>query len=440
MKQFLGTILMLTVGSLVYAADPLLLGSIAALVEAGDIQGALAVCDQAAQLDTELQALKASLLLAVGRDAEAKTTAQTITKAEPNNIQALFILATLEHKSAGRTREYSRLLEKIIALDSKHTQALVALGNTALDNHAYQTAASYFDRALALEPDNAQALLGRAGVHRQYEEFFAARTLLERAMALYPAWSAPLSERAKVYRALGQGGKALADLNAAKKLAPADYWLCLDRATLLVSLGKKDEAYDELTYAISLEPDIYVAYAYRAGILSERGQYDRAEQDYTTLVKLNPQYYFGFEGLGQCKMRASQWTAARDAFLSAYQYAPSEPSYALLAAINWIRAGKLTDPKQFLAQAMRQTDRYAIEWYLLQLFYNLSGDFDILTMVENETNPTAKTKLLYYLGHYYDVRNNKRLANRYFLQVQELGQTSLLEWHLNESVIAERKL
>ena len=157
-------------------------------------------------------------------------------------------------------------------------------------------------------------------------------------------------------------------------------------------------------------------------------------------IHRKPEYYFGFEGLGQCKMRAGQWAAARDAFRFAYQYAPSEPSYALLAAINWIRAGKLTDPKQFITGAMRQTDRYAPEWYLLQLFQNLSGDLDIINMAEKEKDPVVKTKLLYYLGQYYDVRNNKRLANRYFLQVRELEQSALLEWRLNEAVIAERKL
>jgi tetratricopeptide (TPR) repeat protein len=423
----------------IYASDPALLRSIVSLIDSGDIQGALLACEQIPKPDTDTQILKASLLLAVGRNAEAKTTAQGIIGAEPNNTQALFILAALE-KSAGRTREYQSLLEKIAALEPQHTQALSALGDNALETHSYQKAASYFDQVLALEPNNANALLGRASVHRYYEEFLAARTMLDQAIMLYPSWTSPLSERAKVYREIGQLGKALDDLNAAKKLDPSDYWVSIDRATLLLGLGKKDEACDELTHAISLEPDFYVGYAYRAGILAERGEYDKAELDYSAIVRLNPQYYFGFEGLGQCKMRASQWAAARDAFRSAYQYAPSEPSYALLAAINWIRAGKLTDPKQFLAQAMRQTDRYAAEWYLLQLFYNLSGDLDIITKAEKEENPVIKTKLLYYLGHYYDVRNNKRLANRYFLEVKELGQSSLLEWHLNEALVAERKL
>jgi hypothetical protein len=139
-------------------------------------------------------------------------------------------------------------------------------------------------------------------------------------------------------------------------------------------------------------------------------------------------------------MKNKQWTQARDAFLEAYKRAPKDYTYALLAAVNWMRGGKMTDPKQFLAQVLKTAPRDSLEYAMLKLFHDLSGDLDAAVKAENEKNVYTKARMVFYLACYYDIRGNATLANKYYTLVQELNAISTIEWRINEWILAERGL
>jgi predicted Zn-dependent protease len=139
-------------------------------------------------------------------------------------------------------------------------------------------------------------------------------------------------------------------------------------------------------------------------------------------------------------MRNRQWAEARDAFLEAYKQAPKEYAYALLATVNWMRAGKPSDPKQFLAQVLRTAPRDSLEYAMLRLFHDMNGDLNAATAADNEKNLDTKARMIFYLANYYDIRGNKTLADKCFLQVQELRRTATPEWRLNEWFLEERGL
>ena len=212
----------------------------------------------------------------------------------------------------------------------------------------------------------------------------------------------------------------------------------MDRAATLIDLNRKPEALTELDHAIALSPDSFLAYIYRAGIKDESGDYNGAEQDYTTLIRLKPDYYFAAEGLGIIRMRNHQYAEARDAFLAAYRQAPKEYRYALLAAINWMKAGRPSDPKQFLAQVIRTVPRDSNDWSIFRLYHDLSGDSDAVEKANKEQNLDEKSKLLFYIANYYDIRGNKTLANNYFLLVKDLNRMGMIEWKINEWILEER--
>jgi predicted Zn-dependent protease len=139
-------------------------------------------------------------------------------------------------------------------------------------------------------------------------------------------------------------------------------------------------------------------------------------------------------------MRKHLWAEARDNFLEAFRKAPADPAYALLAAMNWMRAGKINDPRQFLEQALRRAERESLEWYMLRLYRDLSGDSDIAIRIDQEQDPDKKARMLYYLANYYDVQGNRILADRYFLRVREMERRAVPEWRLNEIIVEERNL
>ena len=419
-----------------------ILTAVAECLARRDFPAALALFDQIEAEDAakiEIQLLRASALNSAGKPAEARAAAEGIISHEPDNTGALLVLAdsaALESKD----RERRAFLEQIIKIDPKNTRALTDLGTIALRAQSLGSAARYFDQALNADSAYGEALVGRGIVYRYNREPKRAEQLFNRAASLYPRWASPLHERARLYKGAGFTQEALEDLDAAKRLEPDNYWINVDRGTALVELNRKQEALEEFKLVLAADPDNFLAYVYSAGIKDELGDDEGAEQDYATLIKLRPDYYFAFEGLGMIKMRKYQWAEARDAFLSAYRQAPKEYSYALLATVNWMRAGRPSDPKQFLSQVLRTVPRESLEYTMLRLFHDMNGDADAAVKAGNEKNLDTKARMLFYLANYYDIRGNKNLADRYFLQVQELNRAATLEWRINELFLEERGL
>jgi tetratricopeptide (TPR) repeat protein len=387
----------------------------------------------------DLKLTRASLLNAMGRPADARAIASEIIASDPKNTEAMLSLAA-SASLEGKEREQRTLLERVVSIDPKNLIAITGLGYIALRAQVLRTAAAQFDKALAIDGDYREALVGRAIVYRYARDPKKSEQLLNKAISLSPEWAEPLHERARLYKGAGFLQDALDDLDAAKRLEPDNYWIRVDRAATLIELNRKPEALEELDYAVALDPNGFLSYVYRAGIREELDDYKGAEQDYTAIMRLKPDYYFAAEGLGIIKMRNGQYIEARDAFLAAYKQSPKEFRYAMLAAFNWMKSGRLNDPKQFLAQVLRTVPRDTPDWYILRLYHDLSGDKDIVDKTYREQNLDAKSKMLFYIALYYDARGNTALANKYFLEVKDMNRRYNIEWKINESILKERGL
>ncbi|MCL2719922.1 MAG: tetratricopeptide repeat protein [Treponema sp.] len=385
----------------------------------------------------QVRIMRASIYNAAGRPADARRIAENIIASDRNNTEALMVLADAASLQ-NMERERRQFLERVIGINPNHARALNDLGNISLRNQNLRNAATFFDRALAAEPDNGEALVGRASVHRYNREPRNAERLLNQAIILYPSWARPFAERGRLYKGAGLYADAIEDFSEALRLDPDNYWVLVDYGQTLMDVDQRQEALVLFNKAITIEPDVFMAYVYSAALKDEFGDYAGAEQDYLQLTKLRPDYYFGFEALGVIRMRNNQWALARDAFLEAYRQAPREYSYALLAAINWIRAGRQNDPRQFLAQVMRTAPRDSVELAMLRLFHDFNGDANVTIMVENERNLLKKSQMLFYLASFYDIRGNRSLSDRFHLMSQEIDAVGSLEWQLNEMVLTER--
>ena len=391
--------------------------------------------------DVEIKILHANIFNAAGRPADARRIASEVIAADSSNTEALMVLAdaaALENKD----RDRRGFLDRVIGINPNHVRALIDLANINLINSNLRAAGTYFDRVLQSEPSNGEALVGRASVYRYNRESREAERLLNRAVALYPEWARPYHERARLYKGAGYYSDALEDLQTAVNLEPDNYWVLVDFGQTLMELNRLQEALVHLDRAIDVSPDDFIAYVYSAAIKDALGDYAGAERDYARLGRLKPDYYFAFEALGVIRMRNKNWAGARDAFLEAYTKAPRDESYsyAILAALNWMRAGRQTDPKTFLAQVLRTTPNNTLDYSMLRLLHDLSGDNNVTILVDNERNIYTKSRMLFYLGTYYEIRGSRTLAERYYLMVQDIDAAGQLEWRLNEIILAERGL
>jgi len=412
------------------------------LISRKEYQAALDLFDKinsSARNTPEIQLLRATILNSAGRAADARAIASGIISHDPKNTDALLVLAS-SASLEGKEREQRTLLERVLSIDPQNLNAITDLGYIALRAQVLRTAAGHFDKALAINGDYGEALVGRAIVYRYAHEPKKSEQLLNKAIRLNPQWAEPLHERARLYKGAGFLQDALKDMDRAKSLEPNNYWIRVDRAAVLVELNRKPEALEELDFAIKLDPDGFRAYVYRAGIRDESGDYKGAEQDYAAIMRINKDYYFAAEGLGIIKMMNGQYIEARDAFLAAYEKAPKEFRYAMLAAINWMKSGRMNDPKQFLAQVLRTVPRDTPDWYILRLYHDLSGDSDLVDKINREQNHDAKSKMLFYIAQFYDARGNIALANKFFLEVKDMNRHYTIEWKINEMILKERGL
>ncbi|MDR2313667.1 MAG: tetratricopeptide repeat protein [Spirochaetaceae bacterium] len=430
-------------GAPVPSGTAALLERIGTLLGRGEYDQALDLFNEINPRDaekSEIKLLKASAYISAGKPGEARSIAEAVLQGDPGHIRAVMVLAEVE-ASAGRSREEKALLERALKIDPADAAALVSMGNFQVRNNSTRLAAGYYDKALELEPHNGEALIGRAWVYRNSREPKKAEELLNRAVSLYPHWARPIHERGRLYKAAGFPKEALADLDKAKALEPDNYFIACDRGNALIDLGRKSEALAEYERAIAMDSGYFLAYVYSAGIKDELGDYDGAEEAYEKLAQLNPDYYFAFEGLGMHMMRRGDWLAARDAFMEAYRRAKEgEGTYGLLAAMNWMRGGRIQDPRAFLEEVMRKVQRDSLEYWMLRLYHDLVGDADIALRIDREKNTALKSRMLYYLANYYDIRGNKGLADRYFLLVQDLNIKDVPEWRLNQWALKERGL
>jgi tetratricopeptide (TPR) repeat protein len=416
-----------------------------ALLEEGDYEGALALFDLLEGEDAQNShtlLLKASILCSAGELSVAGEIVNGILLQEPENTQALLILATLQG-AQGKEREQKATLERIIKIDPENVGALIDLGNIAIRGQTRSTtaAAAYFDQALAREPENLEALLGRAGVYRYVKNPQNAEELLNKGLKLYPEEASLWGERGRLYREAGFLIQALADLDTARELDGNDYWISIDRAIVLLDLNRKQPALEEFTYAQSLNPDHFLSYVYTAGIKDETGDYAGAEADYQTLIRLRPDYYFAHEGLGMLKLRNHQWEEARNAFIQAYNQAPNEWSYAVLAMMSWRRMDQPGNIRDFANIVLRKLARDSLEYAMVRLYLDMNGDDGVVRQVNQEKDLSLKVRMLYYLANYYDIKGISRLANTMFSEIMNYEQRMTIpEWRLITWALEERNL
>jgi tetratricopeptide (TPR) repeat protein len=427
-------------------AEPVLV-RISELLAVSRYDEAIALFDTIAPQERDssrINLLKASVLSSAGKYTEARAIVEAVSSREPNNIDALFVLAAIEGVQ-GRARQQQAALERIIGVDPDNAEALVALGNISLSARNYRPAASYFHRVLTNDERNVDALLGLARTFRLNGEYDAAEPLVNRAVQLYPAHVEARSERARFFQGKERLREALADLDEAKRLAPGDYWIAIDRGNILLNLNRREEALEEFNRAIAIDSGQFLAYVYTSGLKDDLGDHDGAERDYAILARLRPDYYFALEGYGLHKMRKEQWAEARNAFMEAYRQAPDEHLYALLAAMNWMRAENIASPRTFLSQTQAKVKRDTLEWYMFRLYYDLTvrsyaGENDMVIRVDREQDQNLKARMMFYMAQYYDIRGNTSLANKYYLLVREMEKRGIPEWRLNEWIVIARNL
>jgi len=409
------------------------------LLSAGRYDEAVALFDTIPEPDASalsMRMLRLSVLISAGKTTESAALANALEAENPDNPEIAYIqamLATARNDAAGRTKYLNQVLKN----DPNHSLAMVGLGLDLLEKKNYAQAKKWLLKAVAADPSNTDALLGLAKTYYMENELAKAGDALNLAIEKEPNYSSLWAERARVKSETNDLPGALDDIAVAVSLDGSVYGHWIDYGNYLISAAKKQEARDAFSKAIEIDSEQYLAYIYRAGLNDDLENDEEAISDYRNICRLYPQYFYAAESLGILLWGKKDWAGSQAAFKQALYYSPKNTSYALMATICMYKEGRKDDAKKFMAQYIATLDRTTTDYFLCRLFVDLSGDTDVLNRIMKEKNANKRNRMLFYSAMYYDMFQNRSIAQKYFLEVLSIRAPTFFEFRLSEWAIRD---
>jgi tetratricopeptide (TPR) repeat protein len=207
---------------------------------------------------------------------------------EPARITALFTQGLALYRR-GEFAESERTLDRLLALNPGHFDALHLCSVLAAQTGRAERAVELIKRAVEINPNAAAAYrhLGNSLCElRRYEEAMASYT---RAIALRSDFKEAYVNRALLQLTLRNVRAALADLDRARALGANDATFHTFRAAALIDLGRLPEALESCDLALTCDANFAFAHINRAAACYALGLHAQALESADNAVKLRPQ-------------------------------------------------------------------------------------------------------------------------------------------------------
>ena len=272
----------------------------AAYVQEGDLDRAMADCEQAIKLDP-LYAPDYTLCAVVyytRKDYDdAIAEYNQATKVDPKYARA--------YSGRGQAyyakKDYDRAIAEYdqgIALDPKF------IGCYALRGDAYEAKGDHghaiadYTEAIALAPNYAHAYNNRGNTYFNNKDYDHAIADYTKAIALDAKNSDAYFYRGDAYRIEKDYGHAIADYTEAIALDAKYTAAYVNRGFAYYDAGDYDHAIADDTEAIALDPNDVDAFNNRGAAFEAKGAHDRAIADYDQAIALNPKYVLAYKNRG----------------------------------------------------------------------------------------------------------------------------------------------
>ena len=400
---------------------------------AADSLGKLAAANPS---DLEIKRLQASALASAGKLAEARALLDGILAEHPKDVDTLTMAAEIA-RFQNDTNGRKAYINAAVATAPDRASVQVSLGQYWLDQHAWADAQAAFAKASDLNRANPDAFKGLGQALYRLGKYDDAEKALDTALALDPNDAYTWSDRSKVRYQLGRYADSEADLSEAIAKAPNSSWPYIDRARYRIDTKRFAEAEADLDDAIKAEPDYFLPYLYRAAIFVRLGRDAEALADYDMVVKLKPEYWYAYESAGLCAFRLGRWDDAGIRFEKAFASAPTRSDYAVLGAIALLRAGKLTEGREFAGKAAAKLDRDAehSRWTILRLLQDMNDlTTDLEIGLQNEQKLDIRAEMLFSLGEYWIIRGKPDLGAKYLQMAHDMNRQGAIQYSL---IVAE---
>jgi predicted O-linked N-acetylglucosamine transferase (SPINDLY family) len=237
---------------------------------------------------------------------EAGRLYSEVLRADPGNLQALYLLAQIRFR-AERYADAERLTAEAVRRQPRFAEAWYLRGCALQRMGKHEDAIPSFDHASTARTGFAEAHVNRGGslmaLGHVDEALISFGKALELNIAMPEAWN----NRGNALSALGRHAEAIAAYERVLALRPGALEALVNRGTALLNLGRAQDArtsYDAALRAQGSNPD---ALAGRANALFELKSYEAAARDYRAVLEIQPDYPYAAGNLAFSRLQCCDW-------------------------------------------------------------------------------------------------------------------------------------
>jgi cellulose synthase operon protein C len=298
--------------------------------------------------------LRGRILLIKGDVPGARSSFEQALRLSPTYFPAAGRLAALD-LSAGKPDEARKRVESVLAVDPRHTDALMALADLRVKGGGSLEAVSdAYQQAVKSNPTDRAPRMALIEYLLEKRAFKLALTEAQAAAATVVDDPIVLDALGRAQVANGDSQQALVTFGKVASLQPRSPMPLVRMAGLQTSRGDFDAAGINLRRALELAPDLLIAHKGLIELALRSGKVDAAVNIAKSIQKRRPAEAIGFVLEGDIHARNKNLAAARAAYESGMKAAPTAPGLLGLRLYAMLRVqGKSEEAARFAAQWTR---------------------------------------------------------------------------------------
>jgi tetratricopeptide (TPR) repeat protein len=320
-----------------------------------------------------------------GQLAQAESMYRAVLEEEPDNFDALQLLAVIEnqrnryvaaaeligralrlnpdapsaHLNLGnallnlkRPKEALESYDRALAINPNYAVALYNRGNALLNLKRPEEALASYDRALAIKPTYPEALYNRGNTLIDLKRLGQALLSYDRALAIKPHYPEALYNRGNALIEFKRPSEALASYDRALAIKPYHAGALNNRGNALRDLKRHEEALASYDRALMIRPDYAEAFYNRGNVLLDLDRHDDSIVDYRKALALNPEYAQAYHGLGLALQAMGRYAEALEHFRKALAIVPDYGDAQLSLGIIFEELGWLKEAQSAFERAI----------------------------------------------------------------------------------------
>lgn len=325
----------------------------------GDINGALTSFDNAIHLSpTYTPALKGEVqILFQSGDKRAIPLLESILKADPGDLTAEEMLATLERRNGNCAAANGHFQSAADAINA-HSESLEAYGYCLVETKQFERAVPVFEQLATLLPDRTYPKYDLALVLVSAKQYERAIKTLEPLLADDQKDPEILSLASQAYEAVKNTPKAVALLRQAIVLSPATPGYYAAFAVLCLEHDSFQVGVDMMNVGLKYIPDDPSLYLSRGLLYIELAQFEKAEEDFGRVEKLASLQSLGSYALDLAEVQKNNPEQALARVRSQLKSHPDDPLLNYFLAQSLMNESPDVDSEAF-TEAMRAALRAA---------------------------------------------------------------------------------